>query len=146
MPAPPARLFEGGCLCGAVRYRATHAPLRAVLCHCAMCRKQSGAPLLGFVHFPAHAFQWVRGAPAWYRSSEYAQRGFCARCGSALLMQEDVLADRVQVTVGSLDEAHRVRPDDHVWTQERLPWFDVSDTLPRFARSSPAAPTSASQD
>ena len=36
--------FEGGCLCGAVRYRAIAAPIRAVICHCSMCRKHSGAP------------------------------------------------------------------------------------------------------
>jgi len=44
--------FEGGCLCGAVRYRAIAAPIRAVICHCSMCRKHSGAPVLAFVHFP----------------------------------------------------------------------------------------------
>jgi hypothetical protein len=47
-------------------------------------------------------------------------------------MHEDVLGDRVQVALGSLDEPQRVRPDDHVWTQSQLPWFQVNDNLPRF--------------
>ena len=130
--------FEGGCLCGAIRYCATAGPLRGVICHCSMCRRHSGAPALAFVHFPATAFAWLRGEPAWYRSSHYAQRGFCATCGSTVAMREEVLADRVQVCVGSLDEPHTVRIDDHVWTGERIAWFDVKDELPRFPQNSPA--------
>src|SRR5688500_18752298 len=88
------QVFEGGCLCGAVRYRATTPPVRGVLCHCEMCRKHSGAPALAFVHFPIDAFEWLGATPAWYRSSEFADRGFCPTCGSTLGMREQVLADR----------------------------------------------------
>ena len=116
------RPFEGGCLCGAVRYRATVAPVRGVICHCPMCRRHSGAPALAFVHFPVSGFSWVRGAPRVYPSSEFAGRGFCETCGSTLSMHEDVLADRMLIAVGSLDEPERARIDDHVWTKDQLPW------------------------
>ena len=131
-------VFEGSCLCGAVRYRATAEPLRGVMCHCETCRRHSGAPALAFVHFPVDAFTWLGTMPTWFRSSAHAERGFCSRCGSTLGMREDVLADRVQVCIGSLDTPARVRIDDHVWTRSRLPWFDTDDALPRFARSSTA--------
>lgn len=136
-------IFEGGCLCGAVRYRASAAPIRGVICHCTMCRRHSGAPALAFVHFPATAFQWTAAPPRWYRTSPFAERGFCDTCGSTLGMREEVLQDRVQVCVGSLDSPERVRMDDHVWTRSRLPWFDVADTLPRFQESSTAVPSRA---
>ena len=136
-------VLEGGCLCGALRYRATQAPVRGVICHCSMCRRHSGAPALAFVHFPAQAFQWLKGAVSWYRSSPYAERGFCASCGSTLGMREEVLADRVQICVGTLDEPDRVRIDDHVWTAEQVCWFDVRDELPRFSGSSVAVPSKA---
>lgn len=58
-------------------------------------------------------------------------------------MQEEILSDRVLVTVGSLDEPQRVRPDDHVWTQNQIPWFEIDDQLPRFPQSSSAVPTRA---
>lgn len=138
--------FEGGCLCGAIRYRATAAPLRGVICHCAMCRRHSGAPALAFVHFPGAAFAWVAGEPHWYRSSAHAERGFCASCGSTLGMREDVLRDRVQVCIGSLDEPQRMRIDDHVWTRQQLPWFRIDDALPRFAESSTAVPSDARRE
>lgn len=131
-------IFEGGCLCGAVRYRAAAEPLRGVICHCPMCRRHSGAPALAFVHFPAEAFTWLGSMPTWFRSSAHAERGFCSRCGSTLGMREEILAERVQVCVGSLDEPDRVHIDDHVWTRSRVSWFDTTDSLPRFAGSSTA--------
>jgi hypothetical protein len=137
------KVFEGGCLCGAIRYRSTAVPVRGVICHCSMCRKHSGAPILAFVHFPIEAFAWIKGEPTRYRSSQYAERGFCARCGSTLSMHEEVLGDRVQVTLGSLDEPHRAKIDDHVWTEDRIAWFDVKDDLPRYPKDSPASPTKA---
>jgi len=111
-----------------------------------MCRRHSGAPALAFVHFPADSFTWVKGQPQRYRSSKYAERGFCSTCGSTLTMHEEVLGDRVQVALGSLDEPQRVRPDDHVWTQDRLPWFEIKDQLPRHRQSSSAVPSKAGDD
>lgn len=61
-------------------------------------------------------------------------------------MHEEILADRVQVCLGSLDQPERVRPDDHVWVRSRIAWFDVEDDRPRFETSSPASPTKAGSD
>ncbi len=139
------RVYEGGCLCGAVRYSSTEPPLRGVICHCSMCRKHSGAPILAFVHFPKDSFRWLKGEPTRYQSSQFAQRGFCSLCGSTLTMHEQVLDDRVQVAVGSLDDPGRVKVDDHVWTQEKISWFEIDDKLPRFRQSSTAVPSKASE-
>jgi hypothetical protein len=135
--------WTGGCLCGAVRYLARAGPIRAVNCHCGMCRRSSGAAFMTFVHFPASAFAWISGEPRRYRSSPEAERGFCPACGSTLSMHEAVLADRVQVSLGSLDRPDLVRPHDHVWTRSQLPWLEVVDDLPRFATISAALPSRA---
>jgi len=135
--------WSGGCLCGAVRYRASADPLRVVSCHCGTCRRASGAAFMTFVHFPVGAFEWIGGQPARYRSSTAAERGFCAVCGSTLSMHEAVLADRVQVSLGSLDRPDLVRPDDHVWTMSQLPWLNLVDDRPRFPTVSDAVPSRA---
>ena len=135
--------WTGGCLCGAIQYRATADPIRVVSCHCGMCRRVSGAAFLTFVHFPVGSFEWIGCEPTRYRSSAEAERGFCPGCGSTMTMHETVLDDRVQVTLGSLDHPERVRPDDHVWTQEQLPWLKIDDDRPRFARISTAVPSRA---
>jgi hypothetical protein len=136
-------IFEGGCLCGAIRYRAAVPPMRAVICHCSICRKHTGAPIASFVHFPIDSFTWLKEQPKRYRSSEFAERGFCSQCGSTVTMHEEVLSDRVQVAIGSLDQPDRVAVNDHVWTQDQISWFDVRDDLPRFRQNSSAAPTKA---
>jgi hypothetical protein len=96
--------FEGGCLCGAVRYRVTAAPVRGVICHCSMCRKHSGAPALAFVHFLIESFNWVKGAPTRYRSSTYAERVSVQDAEVRFTCMKKSSNDRVLVAVGSLDE------------------------------------------
>ena len=137
------KTYEGGCLCGAIRYRSTASPVRGVICHCSMCRKHSGAPILAFVHFPSESFSWLKEEPARYRSSQFAERGFCPTCGSTVTMHEEILTDRAQIAVGSLDEPERVRPYDHVWTKDQIVWFEVDDDLPRYPASSDAVATKA---
>ncbi len=137
------KAYEGGCLCGANRYLSTASPVRGVICHCSMCRKHSGAPILAFVHFPLESFSWLKEEPARYRSSQFAERGFCPTCGSTVTMHEEILTDRAQIAVGSLDEPERVRPDDHVWTKDQIVWFEVNDDLPRYPTSSDAVATKA---
>ena len=61
-------------------------------------------------------------------------------------MHEAVLADRVQVSLGSLDRPDLVRPDDHVWTSRQLPWLEVVDDRPRFPTISDAVPSRAQRD
>jgi hypothetical protein len=138
--------WTGGCLCGAVRYKADADPMRVVICHCATCRRVSGAPMLCFVHFPVGTFTWLAGGPTRYRSSANAERGFCAHCGSTLTMHEPVIADRVQVALGSLDHPELIRPDDHVWTKQQLPWLRIADDLPRFPTISSAVPSRAVEE
>lgn len=135
--------WTGGCLCGAIRYRSTADPVRALFCHCATCRRVSGSAFLGFVHFPIAAFEWEASEPTLYRSSPEAERGFCPHCGSTLLMREDVLPDRVQVMLGSLDRADLIKIDDHVWTQSQLSWLRIDDECPRFLKNSTAVPSAA---
>lgn len=61
-------------------------------------------------------------------------------------MHEQVLDNRVQVTLGSLDDPETVRPQDHVWTESQVSWFDIRDDLPRFEKSSTAVASKAGED
>jgi hypothetical protein len=58
-------------------------------------------------------------------------------------MHEEVLADRMLIAVGSLDEPERVSIDDHVWTKDQISWFSIDDGLPRFRTNSSKVPTKA---
>jgi hypothetical protein len=127
---------DGGCLCGAVRYRVRGAPRSVVHCHCAICRRASGAPVVTWAIFPHESFEITAGAPAVIRSSAHAERTFCARCGSPIGFRDDRRPDWIDVTVATLDDAAALPPTGHVWTESRLPWFDTADHLPRLPRGS----------
>ena len=129
---------EGGCLCGDIRYRVTGAALNVEYCHCGMCRKAGGAPTVVWVDFPRDRVVWVRGTPALYQSSERAQRGFCPRCGSALLFQWEG-ADFVSLTLGTLDHPEVFPPQSHIYEADRVPWLRIADDSPRHPASRPKA-------
>src|ERR671911_234631 len=95
--------IEGSCLCGAVRYRIAGPVSPAVHCHCTMCRRASGAPLVTWVVANQGDFRVTKGEPAVYRSSEHGERAFCRGCGAQLTFRTSRRPDDVDITVGSLD-------------------------------------------
>ena len=99
----------GGCQCGAVRYRLTAEPTGANVCHCRMCQKASGGPFMTFGGVRTAEFIVTRGAISTFSSSDIAERGFCAQCGTPLTYR-GLSADRISVTLGSLDDPNAVEP------------------------------------
>ena len=130
-----SRSIEGGCLCGAVRYRASGAEWNPTLCHCSSCRRAAGAPVVAWVTFPPAEFAFTQGAPARHRSSPPVERTFCARCGTPLTYQHTSFPNELDVTIASLDDPAAFPPADHTWTSERIAWLELCDDLPRHARS-----------
>lgn len=124
--------FDGGCLCGAIRYRASGPASHQSYCHCTICRRASGAPVVSWLTVPAKGFEFTRGQPARYDSSESAYREFCPQCGSQLTFRDRNKPDRVDITSASLDQPSLAPPKDHIWTQSQIDWFETGDTLPRY--------------
>lgn len=126
----PSRPFSGGCQCGAVRYRITGALRNPHVCHCRMCQKASGGAFLALAEAAMAQFVWTRGAPAWFRSSEAVERGFCAACGTPMHFRY-VGADRIDVALGTLDTPAAVPPEREYGCESRLAWLDLLGHLPR---------------
>lgn len=124
--------FTGGCLCGAVRYRATGAPGHPTLCHCQSCRRAAGAPAVAWLTFPKARFAFSEGEPRRYRSSAAVERSFCGRCGTPLTYVHDAFPEGVDVTTASLDQPECAAPVDHTWVADRLPWWRPEPRWPEF--------------
>ena len=77
-----AHPLEGGCLCGALRYRVLPGEADSAYCHCRMCQRAGGSPVLAWFSVEQGRFAYTKGAPRQYRSSPTAIREFCAACGS----------------------------------------------------------------
>lgn len=91
---------SGGCLCGAVRYSAMIESERFGACHCPMCLKWTGGPLLN-----VRASATFEGTPTVYASSDWAERGFCSTCGSSLFYRLRTSEGPLHLAFGSLDNA-----------------------------------------
>ncbi len=131
------RRYEGGCLCGAVRYRASGAPLNERVCHCRLCQKAVGAAFNARLLFRAEAVA-TTGTVAWFASSAALDRGFCPRCGTTLFSARPA-AGLIGVTAGSLDDPSLFSPAMHIWTSSRQPWLELADGLPAYLEAAPAS-------
>lgn len=129
-----AMIREGACLCGAVRFRAAGAPEHVSYCHCRMCRKASGAPVVAWATYQTPCVSWIEGTPRWRRTSSFARRANCAECGTPLAWQGDAEPQFIDLALGCFDDASALPPADHIWTESRIAWFDTNDALPRHAR------------
>jgi hypothetical protein len=126
--------LTGGCLCGAIRYRATSLPRSTSLCHCKSCRRSTGGPSLAWAIFAEQDIEIVAGELAIYRSSAGVERGFCARCGTSLTYTRANRPGLFDVTTVSLDDPEACPPTKEIWTEERLSWESANPSLPQFAQ------------
>ena len=124
----------GRCLCGGVRYLARGVPKSVSNCHCGMCRRASGGPFVTFARYAKDQVEFISGAPAWYRSSEEAERGFCASCGGFLAYREAKRSEYIWLTVAMMDNPHDMKPQYHIFTDSMLPWLKIDDDLPRHGQ------------
>ncbi len=130
-------MIEGGCLCGALRYRSAADPTESAYCHCRMCQKASGAPVVAWTEFAAESFAYTKGQPAIYRSSPNAQREYCASCGSQILFRHSDTPDTVDINSCTADRPEALVPEYHIFCDSRMSWFETNDELPRHGDAGP---------
>ena len=126
---------EGGCACGAVRYRLASEPLFVHCCHCLNCQRQTGSAFVVNVLIEADRVELLEGEPepvAVPRSGGKKQKIWrCAECQTALY--SEYTSPRVRfVRAGTLDDPSSVAPDVHIFTRSKLPWLTLPESVPAF--------------
>lgn len=127
---------EGGCLCGAVRYRVSDTALATSICYCNSCRRASGAPSVAWAVFRVVDFTFITGQPIGFRSSPPVVRTFCGKCGTPLTYQHTETPGTIDVTTATLDFPERFAPSKEIWLEHKLAWEPVNEALQHFPRSS----------
>ena len=126
---------EGGCSCGAVRYRLTSGPLFVHCCHCLNCQRQTGSAFVLNVLVEAEHVEVVTGEPRLVeapRDDGSAQRIFrCPSCQIALF-SEYGWREILFVRAGTLDDPSTVKPDVHIYTRSKVPWLELPADTPSF--------------
>ena len=126
---------SGGCLCGAVRFEVSGEPFGSNHCHCLSCRKHTGAPVVTLSGWKADQVTFSGTPRKIYSSSEGVGRAFCPECGTPLTW-EGVSSTGIgaifEIHISAFDDPTLFPPTYHTNEGERIPWFDIADTLPRF--------------
>ena len=122
------RSHEGGCLCGAIRYRIQGEPIGVGLCYCRSCQRATGGPVAGFVDLPPGGFVWTAGEPAFYASSPGVKRGFCPQCGTALTFEADDIPGEVHLLSATIDDPTPWVPLEANTTHsgDRISWLQLN--------------------
>ena len=132
--------FQGGCLCGAVRYESISEPLAVMECHCRDCQKSTGGASAVAVVIPAGAFKLTRGAPKRFGSKGDSgadvYRSFCGDCGSPLFSEPPGGAIMV-VKAGSLDDPSWLKIGGALYVSSAQPWAHIDRALPAFEKMPP---------
>ena len=121
--------YSGGCQCGAVRFSVERFG-RSSICHCRMCQKAFGS--IGGILVTAHGLTWTRGEPKIFQSSNRADRGFCADCGTPLTFG---VGTSVDVAVCALDDPSVAPPIVQLAPEFCVPWADSLPDLPERPES-----------
>jgi hypothetical protein len=127
---------EGGCLCGAVRFKAEGEPVNVRICHCRNCQKAMGSPFFARALFNQSALT-VEGETARYPTSEQLDRVFCPKCGMRLFSWRKVGATRAGVALAAFDDRNAFAPTDHMWVTEKMDWVRLDDGLPCYPETAP---------
>lgn len=121
----------GKCLCGAVTFSIAEAIDKVSVCHCEMCRRWNTGPMMA-VH-PDGGIDIDNGDTlSWYRSSDWAERGFCSTCGTSLFWR---LADGkggMAASAGAIDGLQGAKLERHIFVDEKPRYYEFKDDAPRL--------------
>ena len=110
------------CQCGGARAEMSGAPKFVSNCHCAACRKATGAAFSTWVGFKEEQVRWTGGEPSFYASSAGVKRGYCAKCGTPLTYASDKWPGETHFLIGVMEKPDAYTPTGDVFADEALPW------------------------
>lgn len=130
MSAPEAGKYGFGCACGRHRGTVRGAPQSVTWCHCADCRRESGAPAFVWVGWRDAEVRGGLDGLAVRETKPGVTRGRCAGCGATLAYRDRGLPGLVYVPLGAHDDPDAFVPTEHAFYGERPAWLVVADGLP----------------
>jgi hypothetical protein len=126
---------EGGCACGALRYRLASQPMFIHCCHCVNCQRQTGSAFVVNLLIEADRVQLLAGVPQPVdapRDDGSAQRIFrCPACQVAIFSEYGPPEVRF-VRGGTLDDPTDIAPDVHIYTRSKVGWVTLPEDTPAF--------------
>jgi hypothetical protein len=132
--------ITGSCLCGAVRYTASAAPLATRTCWCRVCQYIGAGSATVNVAFPSAALK-VTGELRDFRltadSGNVMHRRFCPTCGTHVFTASEARPHLLFVRAGTLDDRELAAPQLTIWTASAPSWACFDERVPKVERQPP---------
>ena len=126
-------MHKGSCECGAVAFELSGELRPPLACHCTQCRKTSGH-YWSATQVPSDKLTIIKDdGLKWYRSSDWARRGFCKECGASLFWEMDG-EERTSVGMGTLDGSTGLQTAKHICIADKGDYYDIADGLPQLEK------------
>ena len=125
-----AARYDGGCLCGQVRWRASAPPINVRLCHCRNCQRATGGPYFARALFNDADVERTGETTRW-ASSQRLHRLSCLQCGTPIFAEPQD-GPWIAVAVTTLDDPEALSPGSHIWVSRKLDWIVIDDGLPQY--------------
>ena len=136
MTSTTSERLEGGCACGAVRYRMTSPPMFVHCCHCLDCQRQTGSAFVINALIETARVEPLGAEPVRFEMPTESGRPHgiyrCPKCGTAVWSEYGGLATIRFVRVGTLDDPRAVAPDVHIYVRSKQPWVALPEGVPAF--------------
>jgi hypothetical protein len=131
MPRKITLPIEGGCQCGALRYRIVAAPLMIYACHCTNCQRIAGSAFGLSATITEASLEFTRGEPAvvkWTSDAGNERYGlFCGACGCRIAHGQTPSIGVYSLRAGTFDDTSWVAPSGHIWTRSAQPWLRFAE-------------------
>ena len=132
--------IQGGCLCRAVRYESSAAPIMTRVCWCRVCQYVAAGSGTVNVFFKTESLS-IHGNTQDYSSiadsGNVIHRRFCPHCGTPLFTAAEVRPHLIAVRAGTLDDPNLVQPAVTIWTSAAPHWACIAQSLPQVERQPP---------
>ncbi|MCD6042929.1 MAG: Gfa-like protein [Burkholderiales bacterium] len=134
-------MHEGGCNCGAVRFRVKSAPQRTSVCHCKFCQRRTGSAFGLGAYFLKDDFELLKGELRAYEhrsdeSGRWLRTEFCPTCGSTVTWTLEASPNWRGVSGGAFDDTTWLKVERHGWTRSRQHWVVIPPGVETFEKSS----------
>lgn len=127
-------MYEGGCLCGKVRFEIMGPIRNIVYCHCSQCRKAQGSAFATNGIVKASEFVILSGADelTGYESTPGQTKFFCKHCGSPIMSKTESRPEQVRVRLGTIESDILERPSAHIFVTSKANWEEIAGDLPQY--------------
>lgn len=128
--------FDGGCTCGAIRYRLVSRPLFVHCCHCTWCQRETGSAFVLNVLIESDRVELLEGSPQMVMTPSKSGKGQkifrCPECQVAVWSNyATAVGDRIRfVRAGTLDAPGSVPPDIHIFAASKPGWLELPTGIP----------------